>query len=123
MWDKATAVAYLDAHVAAHSLGRCAEYVREAIEAGGVVLIRHTSAKDYGGSLTHVGFLPVAIPGSPPQAGDIVVIQSIKGHPDGHMAMFDGHLWVSDFKQLHGLYPGPSYRVAKPPFTIYRYPG
>jgi len=48
-------------------------------------------------------------------------VSPIPGHPSGHMAMFDGDLWVSDFEQLHGLYPGPGYRKIKPHFKIYRY--
>ena len=124
MWDKAKAVEHLDKHALAQSAGRCAQFVRQAIEAGGVVLVRHLSAKDYGPSLTMVGF--VAMPPSvvlTPAAGDVGVVQPIPGHPDGHMAMFDGTLWVSDFKQMHGLYPGPKYRELKPPFTVYRSPG
>ncbi|MBP5132993.1 CHAP domain-containing protein, partial [Pseudomonas protegens] len=57
-----------------------------------------------------------------PAAGDVVIIQPIAGHPHGHMAMFNGTLWVSDFKQLHGFYPGHSYRVHKPAYKIYRHP-
>ena len=53
--------------------------------------------------------------------GDVAIIQPIAGHPHGHMAMFNGTQWVSDFKQQHGLYPNTAYRSLKPPFTIYRY--
>jgi len=56
------------------------------------------------------------------RAGDVGIVQPIKGHPHGHMAMFDGKHWISDFVQLHGLYPGPGYRTAKPPYAIYRHP-
>ena len=37
------------------------------------------------------------------------------------MTMFDGEFWISDFKRLHGLYPGASYRTIKPAFTVFRY--
>jgi hypothetical protein len=120
MWDVKKALAHLNANAHEHSLGRCAEYVRKAVEAGGVHLIRHTSAKDYGRSLESVGFkAPPASPNA--AAGDVVIIQSITGHPHGHMAMFNGAIWISDFKQPHGLYPGPSYRKLKPSFTVYRH--
>lgn len=122
-WNAEKAVAFLRKHAEPHSTGRCAQHVREAIEAGGVVLFRHASAKDYGPSLTAVGFL--AIPSGPGylhRAGDVGIVQPIPGHPHGHMAMFDGRHWISDFVQLHGLYPGHAYRVAKPPYAIYRYP-
>lgn len=123
MWDKEKAIAHLNSHANSHSLGRCAEYVRKAVEAGGLQLGRHGSAKDYGLSLKTVGFLPLGVSAAAqPIAGDVVVIQLILGHPHGHMAMFNGKIWVSDFKQLHGFYPGPSYRKLKPSFVIYRYP-
>jgi hypothetical protein len=113
------AVKKLDARAQDKSLGRCAEYVRVAIEAGGVTLVRHTSAKDYGDSLLGVGFSTVSDGLS--KAGDVAIIQPIAGHPHGHMAMFDGRIWVSDFKQYRGYYPGPGYRKIKPPVSFYRY--
>ena len=117
--DVDKSVAYLNAHAQGHSLGRCAEFVRKAVEAGGVHLARHTSAKDYGSSLEAVGFKEVQ--GTGYQAGDVAIIQPIPGHPHGHMTMFNGTIWISDFKQLHGLYPGASYRTIKPPFKVYRF--
>ena len=122
MWDKVAAVAASDANAGLISLGRCAEFTRKAIEAGGVTLVRHIAAKDYGTSLTAVGFVALSAPPDVFRAGDVGIVQPIDGHPDGHMAMFDGSIWVSDFKQQHGLYPGAAYRVAQPPFTIYRFP-
>jgi hypothetical protein len=50
-WDVIRAAAYLNEHANEHSLGRCAEYVRKAIEVGGLHLIHHCSAKEYGNSL------------------------------------------------------------------------
>lgn len=119
MWDKKKAIDYLNAHANATSLGRCAEYVRKAIEAGGITLHRRTSAKDYGMSLQASGFTSACA--STPLAGDVAIIQPIHGHPHGHMTMFNGEIWISDFKQYHGLYPGPTYRKLKPSFVIYRY--
>jgi hypothetical protein len=121
LWDVRRAVGYLNEHAREHSLGRCAEFVRKAIEAGGAHLVHHTSAKDYGGSLVKVSFAaqPPTLHSYLP--GDVVVIQPIEGHPHGHMAMFNGTIWISDFKQRHGLYPGPSYRRLKPPFKTFRY--
>lgn len=119
MWDKNSSIAHLNARANTHSLGRCAEYVRKAVEAGGVTLSRRLSAKDYGESLRQVGF--VVATSAAVRAGDIAVIQPISGHPHGHIAMYNGSIWVSDFKQQHGYYPGPSYRKLKPSFTLYRY--
>ena len=120
MWDVKAAVAHLNQHARAHSTGHCAQFVRQAVEAGGVRLIHHASAKDYGKSLENAQFK--ALPGGTDRflAGDVVVIQPIPGHPHGHMAMFNGAIWISDFKQMHGLYPGASYRKLKPSYTVYR---
>jgi hypothetical protein len=122
-WDVRKAIQYLQSHAEPHSTGRCAHHVREAIEAGGVHLIHHVSAKDYGSSLLVVGFqeIPWEVVNME-CAGDVGIVEPITGHPHGHMAMFDGTYWISDFVQLHGLYPGKSYRAAMPPFAIYRHP-
>jgi len=56
-----------------------------------------------------------------PQPGDVVVIQAITGHPHGHMAMFDGQIWISDFRQMHGFYPAQVYRTIKPAYQICRH--
>jgi hypothetical protein len=117
-WNVEAAVSYLDTRASSHSQGRCAEYTRNAIEHGGLILQRHTSAKDYGSSLQHDGF--VALMGDDYRRGDVVVIQPIAGHPHGHMAMYDGEQWVSDFKQ-RTLYPGESYRAHKPSYVVYRH--
>ncbi|MDU7483337.1 MAG: hypothetical protein E7K90_18385 [Hafnia alvei] len=119
MWDKDRSVIYLNSHAGSHSQHRCAEYTREAIEAGGIRLNHHLDAKDYGDSLTYAGFVDVT--GSEPEYGDIVVIQPYVGrNSSGHMAMFNGRGWVSDFKQ-HDLYPGSGYRKNHPPYKLYRY--
>lgn len=92
-----------------------------AIEAGGIRLLNTRHARDYGSSLRASGFREVSSMG-PFRAGDVAVIQPVTGHPDGHMCMFDGNIWISDFKQLRGLYPGPVYRNEKPSYKIYRHP-
>lgn len=121
MWNKDAAIEYLNEHAETLSGGCCAQYVREAIEAGGVQIRRQRLAKDYGVSLEAAGF--DALESSMPNDGDIAIIEAIADHPSGHMAMYNGTMWISDFKQLHGLYPGQDYRRLKPPFKIYRYVG
>jgi hypothetical protein len=120
-WDVQKAVAHLQKHAKLKSLGRCAQYTREAIEAGGITLARHESAKDYGLSLLAAGFSefhPDLV--GAPEKGDVAIIQGFKGHPHGHMAMYDGTHWISDFVQ-RTVYPGESYRKARPCYKIYRY--
>jgi hypothetical protein len=63
--------------------------------------------------------------------GDIAIIDGFrkgaaegikKDHLDGHMAMYDGTDWISDFKQPgKTAYPGSDYERAKPKIVIYRY--
>lgn len=138
MWDNDASVSYINSHAEPSSLGKCAAYVRRAVEAGGVKIRippprigNAASACDYGPSFESVGFKPVyvytgtgltdtaIIPGQ--QIGDVVVIQPIEGHPHGHIALFNGTNWVSDFVQFRGFYPGQQYRNVKPAYTLYRY--
>ncbi|NML30266.1 NlpC/P60 family protein [Paraburkholderia antibiotica] len=118
-WNKTEAVRYLQAHARLSSDSKCATYVRMAIEHGGIRLMRTRAAQDYGTSLIYAGFYEVS--GSDIQAGDVVIIQATPNHGFGHMAMYDGQIWISDFRQLHGFYPGRDYRNARPPYKIYRH--
>jgi hypothetical protein len=119
-------------------LGKCATKVREAIEAGGIILNDHgVPAKGFGPSLEKAGFEKsfenndkdrnYPPDGYTPQKGDVVVIQKTSTSPDGHMAMFDGKQWVSDFVQEDregnpdGFWPGPKYRDEEPDYVIYRH--
>lgn len=107
------------------SVGLCAKYVRLALEDGGMntwgktkVEQRPNSAKDYGPFLTYKGFTEV--PDGDYQKGDIAVIESFKNNPHGHIEMYNGENWVSDFVQKT-FYPGSSYRKVKPNYKIYRW--
>jgi len=51
--------------------------------------------------------------------GDIVVIQKTTKNENGHIAIYNGNNWVSDFKQ-QGFWPSSSYRSENPPYKIYR---
>ena len=120
-WDRANAVAHLNKSAQPTSVGRCARYTREAIEAGGILLTRTLFAKDYGPSLEAAGFKKVTEPITGDYvAGDVVVIEGFAGSAEGHMAMFNGQAWVSDFVQRE-IYPGPAYRTSKPNYAIYRH--
>ncbi|WP_336215298.1 glycoside hydrolase family 19 protein [Enterobacter sp. P82] len=133
MWDVQKAVQHLNEHAEASSKGYCARYVKAAISAGGDISSWPSivSAKDYGPALIERGFNVIPATDSF-VAGDVVIIQGFnkadfpegeikKDHPHGHMAMFNGQQWVSDFKQNSGYYPGGDYRKAKPTFVFYRY--
>lgn len=63
-----------------------------------------------------MGFHEVSKEGYVHQAGDVRVFQNIPGRKHGHIDMWDGTHWYSDFKE--GKFPGPKYRVI--PYRIYR---
>lgn len=120
-WDIEKAVAHLNAHAKRQPTYQCARYVRQAIEAGGVTLTRHTSAADYGRSLVEVGFEPMTSGTTGNRAGDVVIFAAIlPKHEYGHMAMFNGTCWVSDFVQK-SFYVADAYRRHNK-YTIYRHP-
>ncbi len=120
------AVNALDNNALSSSSGYCAKYVRIAMEAGGLNTTgRPGSAKDYNNSfLDNLGFSKVSNDNYTPQKGDVVVMESFQGakknHPHGHIEMYDGKQWVSDFKQKD-FWPGSDYRNKKPDYTIHRW--
>lgn len=58
-WDKRIAVNYAKTHAGSHSQGRCAEFTRKAIQAGGITLGHTYHAKDYGPMLRSAGFTAI----------------------------------------------------------------
>lgn len=114
---------------------RCAHYVKLALISGGLSAKNSgiNSAKDYGPWLVENNFRPVedvttVISGgvysiSGQQAGDVAIIQAVGKHTDGHMTMFDGAKWVSDFVQDRGFYPAQAYRENSVAYKLYRYAG
>ncbi|MHA0995519.1 hypothetical protein [Enterobacter ludwigii] len=112
---------------------KCARYVKKALIAGGASVKNSAieSAKNYGPWLIENNFKVVdntttvssggvfTISGQ--QTGDVVVIQAAPHHVHGHMAMFNGKHWVSDFVQEKGFYPAQIYRDNKSAYTLYRY--
>jgi hypothetical protein len=130
------AVSHLQKEAKPKSQNECAKFVRQALNAGGFDVKPTKHAKDYGSGLEKAGFKPVAawdnaspdtlsadgyVTGYQPKAGDVVVIQPYKGgNSSGHMTMYDGKHWISDFKQ-RGMWPGPGYRKYRPSYTVYRH--
>ncbi|HVY48402.1 MAG TPA: hypothetical protein VHB21_21085 [Minicystis sp.] len=124
-FDVDKAVRYLDSHAHRTTQHRCAHYTTNAITSpagGGLPMGRTRDAKNFGPLLEAAGFRPVT--DGTIQKGDVAVVQPYPGgNQAGHMEMFDGRNWVSDFQQNHGrdVYPGPGYRRNQPDYTIYRY--
>lgn len=94
----------LERNVRPRSAASCAMYVRLAVEAGlhlpanklqGVL----GNARDFARTLGKVGFAPVDWQKWSPQPGDILAQQEMPGHAYGHVSMFSGRLWMSDYLQ------------------------
>jgi hypothetical protein len=112
---------WMDAHALSRSSHHCAMYCRLGLEAGGVSTEdrpRSGDAADYGPFLLRHGAQKVLQDSYLPQVGDVAVFDKTAQHPHGHIEMYDGHQWVSDFMQ-HSFSP---YHDASstPTFTIYR---
>jgi len=112
---------WMDAHALSRSSHHCAMYCRLGMQAAGLDTGDRPpsgDAGDYGPFLLRHGAQTVPQDSYVPQVGDVVVFDKTEQHPCGHIEMYDGHHWVSDFMQ-HSFSP---YRDAAstPPFTIYR---
>lgn len=119
--DKSQLAYWMDAHALTRSSHHCAMYCRQGMEAAGLSTQdrpRSGDAADYGPFLLRHGAQVLAADSYTPQVGDTVVFDRTPQHPCGHIEMYDGQRWVSDFMQ-HSFSP---YRDAAstPPFTIYR---
>ena len=121
-YDVDAAASHARNHALPVSSGYCARYVRQAIAAGGISVANTAHAKDYGAYLMLSGFTEY---GSEPaggyQKGDVVVIEAFGTHQSGHMQMYDGQYWISDFRQMIDFWPGQAWRIARPGFKVYRY--
>ena len=96
-YDHLQTIAYATENAAPKSQSLCARYVRKAIQAGGVRFIaRPASAYKYADFLPVLGFEEIE---EPYQPGDIVVFNQTGGRKHGHIAIYTGKGWVSDFKQ------------------------
>lgn len=117
MIDKQAIANYVTAHAEKTSQGLCARYCRLAFEAGGVDTTGHPGdAKDYGPLLVRDGAVPLAPATYTPQLADVVVFDGSAAHPHGHIAIFNGTQWVSDFVQ-HNMSP----YIVPPPYHLYRF--
>lgn len=128
--DMDKAVDHLEKDAEPKSIGKCASYVRRALNKGGFEVKPTNYAKDYGSNLEDAGFErvitsihPSSYPalGYKPQKGDVAVVQSYPGgNPAGHMTMYSGSRWISDWPQ-RTFWANSHYRDYGPSYTIYRY--
>jgi hypothetical protein len=127
MLNLSAAIEHLNTHANQSSTGYCARYVRDALVAGGLNL-PHMHAEQFanslGGLLTSRGFREIynaSNASEHPQRGDVAVLQPYlapKAH--GHVAMFNGTKWVSDFVQQNGLYPNANYKKYHSEVRLFR---
>lgn len=89
---------YITSQALSKSHNCCAWYVMKAMWVGGKpVYILPAWGYEY--ILPSMGFEEVSRKNYEPKEGDIVVFPRINGHIFGHIAMWNGKQWVSDFKQ------------------------
>ena len=104
-------VDYITNHAETHSTHMCAGYVVMAMWSGrcpiGPIVL---PAYAYNKILPQIGFDEIPLKGYSPQKGDISVLPRNSKHPFGHIAVYDGNQWVSDFKQK-SLYPSKEYQA------------
>ena len=125
------AIAYLNAHAHSSSRGKCSWNVQDAIKAGGIdVGSVYRAGRKYGPLLEEWGFHKEtsSLTNYLPIRGDIAVIQGYQGGtadsngiPYGHIQMYNGDQWVSDFFQTRPFWPGRDYERYMPTFHIYRW--
>ena len=115
-WNPENAAKYATENAEPKSVGLCALYVRKAINAGGIPLYKCGSAWHYRYVLPILNFAEKEV-SDELKIGDIVVFQPIGGRKYGHIAIWNGTQWVSDFKQrnliVHSDYTkdGAEYRI------------
>lgn len=118
-----SAVAMINANAHTYSRGLCAMYVRAAIDHGGIPTFGFPgNAYEYPEFLKDLDFKQIATHRTrnyKPQKGDIMVFNAKKGHRSGHIAMYNGKLWVSDFKQVKGMWVADAYKQ-DPDWKVFR---
>ena len=97
-WNGEEAAKYATENALKKSVGLCAMYVRKAMIAGGISLYQGGNAWHYKYLLPILGFKEIDKK-EEKRVGDIVVFQPIGKRRFGHIAIWNGKQWVSDFKQ------------------------
>ena len=117
-WSPEKAAEYVTKNAENTSVGLCAKYVRKAIIAGGIPLYQGGDAWSYKYLLPILGFKEIEDV-SDKKVGDIVVSQPIGKRYVGHIAMWNGRQWISDFKQ-RGIIVHSDYKKEGCEYKIFR---
>lgn len=110
-------VAYVTNHTAIKSRSMCAWYVTKAMWRGGCP-IGLVPAYAYENTLPQMGFNEISTNEYKPMKGDIAVMPQNEESSFGHIAIYDGNDWVSDFKHKKPYPNTPVYK--KNGFKIFR---
>ena len=99
-----------------------ARAIRLSLEAGGLNTKGYPMlSKDYGPFLSKLGFSLITTINYFPKAGDMRVFQPYPGGDSpGHVDMFNGSQWVSDFKEAN-FWPSAKYKKYHPGYQIFRW--
>ena len=116
-YNTGIAVKYITQNAEPKSKNCCAWYVMRAMQVAGCP-IYILPAYAYSWLLPQYGFIEVDSTGYTPQAGDIAVFPAVDGHIWGHIQMWNGSRWISDFKQK-GFYAARGYMNCG--YKIFRY--
>lgn len=108
-FDNEKAATYVTQHSLSKSHNCCAWYVMKALWVGGKPCII-LPAFAYSNYLPALGFKEIETKDY--KIGDICVFPRVKGHIFGHIAMWNGKQWVSDFKQK-GIIVSKAYKEYK----------
>lgn len=98
-YDPVIAAQYATEHANKKSVSLCAYYIRKSIEAGGCPTFLHPQAAcEYPDFLLCLDFSEISSTDSI-EIGDIVIFKAVANHPYGHIAIWNGTQWISDFRQ------------------------
>lgn len=100
---------YIKEHKEPRSRCMCAWYSMQAIRFGGCYNCYIFPAYAYNKILPQLGFIEISTENYIPKAGDISVLPRNSKSCFGHIAIYDGNNWISDFEQV-SIFPGKSYR-------------
>ena len=107
--DSVTTYAINNAEVKSRTM--CAGYVIKAMWHGGCP-IGLVPAYAYNKVLPQMGFEEITEDVYKPMKGDISVVPSNTTHPFGHIAIYNGKQWISDFKQGDQILPSKAFRAS-----------
>ena len=115
------AVDYLVKHAKKKSVHLCAGYVAAALIHGGFKFQKQSAAYKYrdNGILLKIGYKEISKQKTY-KKGDITITERNKAHKYGHMAMWSGKKWISDFVQNSEFVYSKS---TQPPVHYYTYVG